>query len=261
LSGSVFGDQNPQGWIRFSLSKTDYDAAFALGFLGHTLYRRGEYAEAMQCYEESLALFVKMGQGYVIGRLHSHLGDAALALRQYESARQHHEQALSVYKDIDVYWKEEHIDLGASWGVPVSVMSLGDVALAGGSSRQASGHYWQALQMAMERPRNELYLHLLLGPTKLWAQEGRVERAVEVAALARHHSASVEETRTKADELLERLQAELPPEAYTAAEARGRTRDLETTLHELLVELGPAAGSEAIPGGSGKVDTGGYSDG
>jgi len=118
----------------------NYDAAFALGFLGHTLYRRGEYAEAMQCYAESLALFVKMGQGYVVGRLHSHLGDAALALRQYESARQHHQHALSVYKEIDVYWKEEHIDLGASWGVPVSVMRLGDVALAEGNGRQARAH-------------------------------------------------------------------------------------------------------------------------
>jgi hypothetical protein len=28
LSGSVFGDQNPQGWIRFSLSKTWFTEGF-----------------------------------------------------------------------------------------------------------------------------------------------------------------------------------------------------------------------------------------
>jgi len=103
--------------------------------------------------------------------------------------------------------------------------------------------------------------HVLLGPAALLAQTGEVERAIEVAALARHHSASVEETRDKAQELLDRLRCDLSPEAYSAAEARGRARDLEATVHELLAELGLAAGSEAIRGTSGEVDTGRYGDG
>jgi len=64
-----------------------------------------------------------------------------------------------------------------------------------------------------------------------------VERAVEVAVLARHHPASVEETQDRADELLQGLRAELPPDVYAAAEARGRARDLRATLRELLIEL------------------------
>ncbi|HUT17858.1 MAG TPA: tetratricopeptide repeat protein, partial [Anaerolineae bacterium] len=215
----------------------DYDAAFALNFLGHTLYRRGEYAEARQSYEKSLALFVEMGQGWIIGRLHSHLGDAALALRQYESARQHHQHALSVYEDVGVYWKEEPVATGTSWGVPVSLQRLGDVALALGDLAEARRCYGMALDAASDRPEEGLEPHVLLGPAALLAREGHAERAVEVAALARHHPASIEETQEKAGELLDGLQAELSPDAYTAAEARGRARDLEATMRELLAEL------------------------
>lgn len=73
---------------------------------------------------------------------------------------------------------------------------------------------------------------------------------MEVAALARHHETSVEETRDRADDLLDGLRAELPPQAYAEAEARGRERDLEATMRELLVALGPAAGWGAMPGAS-----------
>jgi predicted ATPase/Tfp pilus assembly protein PilF len=216
----------------------DYDAAYALVFLGHTLYKRGEYAEARQCYEESLVLFVEMGQQLPLGRLHSHLGDATWALRQYESARRHHQHALSVYQDIGVYWKEEPVNLGVSWGVPVSLQTLGDVALAQGDLAEARHYYGLALDAASGRPEEGLKPHVLLGPATLLARTGEVELAVELVALARHHPASVEETRGKAGELLDGLQAELPAEAYAAAETRGRARDLEVTIGELLAELG-----------------------
>jgi hypothetical protein len=60
---------------------------------------------------------------------------------------------------------------------------------------------------------------------------------VELAALARHHPVSIEETRDKAGELLDELRLWLSPEAYAVAETRGRARDLEATVRELLTEL------------------------
>jgi tetratricopeptide (TPR) repeat protein len=181
---------------------------------------------------------VEMGQQLPLGRLHSHLGDATWALRQYESARRHHQHALSVYQDMGVYWKEEPVNLGVSWGVPVSLQTLGDVALAQGDLAEARHYYGLALDAASGRPEEGLKPHVLLGPATLLARTGEVELAVELVALARHHPASVEETRGKAGELLDGLQAELPAEAYAAAETRGRARDLEVTIGELLAELG-----------------------
>ena len=160
-----------------------------------------------------------------------------MAVGDYEEARERHQRALARYRDEGIYWKEELEVVGGSWGVPVSLQRLGDVALAQGDLAEAGRYYGLALDAASDRPEEGLKPHILLGPAALLARTGDVEQAVEVAALARHHPASVEETRDKADELLDGLQAELPPEAYVAAEASGRARNLEATMRELLVEL------------------------
>jgi predicted ATPase/DNA-binding SARP family transcriptional activator len=243
---------------RFSARRA---AAFAFAALGHVAFAREDHDEARRCYRESLSLFRAVGQTWTVGRLYSHLGDVAMAVGDYEEAKARHQQALACYHEIGVYWVGQRGAIGGSWGVPVSLQRLGDVALAQGDLAEAERCYGLALEAASDRPEGGLKPHVLLGPAALLARTGEEEQAVEVTALARHHPASVEETRTKADELLERLRSELPPAAYAAAEFRGRARDLETTLHELLVGLGPAAGSEAIPDMSGEVDTGRYSDG
>jgi tetratricopeptide (TPR) repeat protein len=214
------------------------DAGYALAFLGHSAYARGDYEEARQSYEESLALFKRVGVLWAVGRLHSHLGDVALAAGDYEEAREHHRGALAAYQDVGVYWVEEAVAWGGCWGVAVSLQTLGDIALAMGDDREARQRYRRALEMAIDDPHLELRLHVMLGSARWLAREGKVERAVELAALARHHPASVEETKEKAGALLDELRTGLPPDAYAAAEERGRTLDLEDALADLSAELG-----------------------
>jgi hypothetical protein len=64
-----------------------------------------------------------------------------------------------------------------------------------------------------------------------------MERAAELAALSRYHPERVEETRIKAEGLLDQLRPKLPPDVYAAAVARGQARDLAATIGELLDEL------------------------
>ena len=68
---------------------------------------------------------------------------------------------------------------------------------------------------------------------------GERERAVEVYALASRHP-FVANSRWFYDVFgrhIEALAATLPPEVAEAARERGRARDLEATVKELLVEL------------------------
>jgi tetratricopeptide (TPR) repeat protein len=206
--------------------------------LGHAAYGRGEYPRARQYYEESLALFEEVGHVWVVGRLRTHLGDTALAVKDYDQAREHHQRALTCYQDAGAYWVDERVLVGGCWGVPVSLQTLGDIALMMGDVDLARQRYREALEGASDHPGEELRLHLMLGPARLCAQEEDPGRGVELAALARHHPASVEETREKAGELLRGLQAKLPPDAYAAAESRGQARDLVATVQELLIKLG-----------------------
>jgi tetratricopeptide (TPR) repeat protein len=205
--------------------------------LGHIAVARGANAQARKYYTQSLATYETVGARLTIGRVHSHLGDVALALYEHEVARTHHAQALASYQDFGFTWYVSPAAWGGCYGVPVSLQSLGDVALAMGDVDRARQRYREALEAANGQLFVELLLHLLLGPIKLFAREGNAERAVELAALARHHPEGIEETRDRAEALLRELRSALPPEAYAAAGARGQARDLEATVRELLVAL------------------------
>jgi predicted ATPase/DNA-binding SARP family transcriptional activator len=204
--------------------------------MGNIAYALGEYGKARQLYEESLILCQEMGYQLGVATIQNYLGDVALAIGEHEEARKRHWTALGMFREMNLYWGEALS--GDRWGIVLSLERLGETALIRGDDREAKRYYRQALETVLELSPIESRLYVLLGPAELLAQEGHVERAAELAALARHHPASIGETRDKADELLDELQLRLSPEAYAAAKARGRARDLEATMRELLAELG-----------------------
>jgi hypothetical protein len=83
----------------------------------------------------------------------------------------------------------------------------------------------------------------MLSMAKLSAQRGELARAAELLALAYHIVAtyaaySWSDVGLAGGRELERaLQEQLSSEVYAAAQERGRARDVEGTLRELLAEL------------------------
>jgi tetratricopeptide (TPR) repeat protein len=211
---------------------------YVLATLGHMARARGELDRARKYHQEALALFAGTDLVETVGRLHSHLGDLAMAVRDLDLAREHHQHALAAYVETGTNWMAGQMLFGGSCGIPVSHQTLGDIALAAGDEDEARRHYWGALDLAGEHPVEPLQLHLLLGPAKLLVQAKDPERAAELAALARDHPASVEETKDKAGALLDQLRSEIAPDVFAAAEERGRARDLNATVEELLEVLG-----------------------
>jgi tetratricopeptide (TPR) repeat protein len=160
-----------------------------------------------------------------------------MAMGEYPEAAEHHRRALACYQEIDIYWLAVAPASGGAWGVPVSLHRLGDIALTTGDLQEARQYYHQGLALAVDKPFAQLKVYVLLGPARWLAQFGEVERAAELAALALHHPDSVEEVQDKARQLLAGLESQLPPDAFAAAQERGRARDLEATLAELLEQL------------------------
>ena len=63
------------------------------------------------------------------------------------------------------------------------------------------------------------------------------EWALELLALVLRHPSTWQWTKDRAAPLIAELEVELSPDLFAAAQARGRARDLDATVKELLVEL------------------------
>ena len=85
----------------------------------------------------------------------------------------------------------------------------------------------------------------LVGIAVLMSAEGQKERALEVLAFAAHHPICWQWVRDRTAPLIAELEAELPSEVVAAAKARGRARDLDATVAELLDELA-GTGTELV---------------
>jgi hypothetical protein len=103
---------------------------------------------------------------------------------------------------------------------------------------KASKCFLQALETAMAVEAAPLALLTLVGTARLLAAKGERERAAELLALVLHHPATWQWAKDRAAPLVAELEAKLSPDALAAAQERGRTRDLETTVAELLAAQG-----------------------
>jgi hypothetical protein len=149
---------------------------------------------------------------------------------EYEVARARYGQA-----------HDQSARLGMDIGVMRALAGLGDVALAEGDRAAALRRYRQALESTLHVQADLLVsgvdyrLDVMAGwAAALAGTDG--ERAVELAALARYHPTGGEEAQEKAQRLLDELRGQLAPAAFAAEERRGRSRDLEATVLDLLAE-------------------------
>jgi tetratricopeptide (TPR) repeat protein len=201
--------------------------AISLESLGRVAYQQGQYTRARACYEQSLVAFRRLGEQWWISLCLKALGQVALASGEIERARARYREALSM--------SEELADVG---GIMQAQCGLGEVALAAGDVLAARPHYRRAFQASLEDPQVDTGRQALVSVARLYAHQGQRALAVELVALALHvrQGRWVEEL-CGTEALLSELRSELSPEAYAAAQARGRARDLEATLRELVAEL------------------------
>jgi DNA-binding SARP family transcriptional activator/predicted ATPase len=195
-------------------------------------HAQGRYVEARSLHRGSRALFRRLGaQWWALFSLRR-LGDVALTASAPQEAQAYY-QAL--------------LDESQAGGLPIetryALCGLGDVALAKGKAHEAARLYRRAIQGAMEDWKFDGRERTMLSLAKWSAQRGERARAAELLALAYHIVAThapwcwSEVGLAGGRELEQALQEALSPEAYAAAQERGRARDMKETLRELLAEL------------------------
>ncbi len=204
-------------------------SAMARGWLGIVTWLSGDYEQARQEMQSTLALARetdwKRGEGGCLlglGGIRLVEGAPEQALRLLEEAV----ASCQAIKQIDDY----------AWAL--AVMGYAECAL--GRTDQAREHLSEALRLGSELEAALPLAFALPGIALLWASCSHAERAVELYALASgmpipSNSPWFDDA---AGQHIAAAAATLPPDTVAAARARGRARDLKLTIGELLVELG-----------------------
>jgi tetratricopeptide (TPR) repeat protein len=220
------------GWTgRFAESESLMERCLAicddLGFRGTTVMHvfstaklhQGQYKQARALAQEELDLLQERGRQRMVGIYLELLGIVALPEKAYSEADQWFEKCLAVYQEFD------------SRGWLANARAIAAYAARGlGRPAQARRQIRQALQMGTKL---DSWLPIVLGLPALallLADEGELERAVELYALASRypHVSNSRWFEDVAGRDIAAVAATLPADAAAAARERG----------QLLAELG-----------------------
>jgi predicted ATPase len=265
-----------------SIYRSPEDRPLILGTYGlwsSLLVWQGKFNEARSFVQENLAIYDDLGSPLKLLNAHVVAGFPDLYLGAYEDARNQAQYGLALCRKI------QHRQ--AIYGSVYVIDILGKVALAKGSFAEAEGyfqeilplcqsfgwmenegqvlaclgyvtrgmnqnsqtqrHFYEALRIAVEEEGFLALIHTLPGIALLFADQGDIERAVELYALASTLGV-VANSKWFADiagDAIDVVALGLPTEVIEAARARGQGLDLWATAAALQVELEEAGwGSE-----------------
>jgi tetratricopeptide (TPR) repeat protein len=187
-----------------------------------------QYQQARAEAQRGLTVAREVGWRLQAGAALRVLGQVALAEEAYPEAQRLLQESVSALRTRDVPHESA-----------VALVSLGLAARGVGQLPQARQHLYEALHLATELGSCVPLMHGLPAAALLLADEGQSERAVEVYALASRYPC-VANSRWYEDiagQHIAAVAATLPPDVVAAAQERGRARDLDATVAELIDEL------------------------
>jgi predicted ATPase len=243
-------------------------AAVGLGCLSAARYWAGQYAEARGPKEEGLGILEGLGarrgfSSWDLANINMHQG-------HYESARALAEMAMGAAREVSdpflislAAWPLGRLALREGAYAEARILVLESIAalegrtepvaqasqavhscllahaeLGLGDLEGARGHIVEGLRSARKPLAFGVRFTALPAAALLLLHEGKTERAAEIYALACTfgHVANSQWYADVVGRPIAEAAATLPPEVVVAAKERGRTRDVQATLKELIEE-------------------------
>ena len=241
---------------------------YGLLILGETLVTGGKFSQASSILAECLAIFEELGRTGWVTSAQCELAEAAMHLGRYREAREHLAKGYACALETRLRFREAHalalrgalelvegayaaadralqesVAVGSRGGKPDTMacaLALSSaVALAQGDRDRAKRTLIDAGQVTATTEAVTARLHFLASAA-LWSlDQGEDARALELYALASQHPL-VAQSRWFEDVFGRPLAAaatDLDPEAAASAERAGRSRELESTVGEILGRL------------------------
>jgi DNA-binding NarL/FixJ family response regulator len=122
---------------------------------------------------------------------------------------------------------------------------LGHAALHLHEFPQAAAHFHQVLQFEVGFGSRFSLLHSVFSVAQLWVALGKMAQAVSLITLVCETGGTMREIRLQAEAALAELRAQLSPQAFAAAQERGRRTEIGTLAQELLAALSALAQAPA----------------
>jgi tetratricopeptide (TPR) repeat protein len=205
----------------------------------------GEYQAAREQSQFALDIYQEVKHEYArhwTALTHDILGRAALGEGDFTEAE-------TWFLKVDPVFQESY-NLGEVANYCQNLACLGFTKRGLKQISQAFDFLYQALLLATQFESYLAIFHILPGIAALLADHGKVERAVEIYALAATQGivANSKWFEEIAGDAVARAAEVLPEKVVEAAKARGRELDLWETAEGLLVELEQAGwGEEVVP--------------
>lgn len=206
-----------------------YAQAFLSTMAGHV----GEYEQGRALACECLALAREIGHSWAVGWSLILLGVSALVEDAHAEAWRFFQESLSIYSEA-----------GQQDTMGFALVFSGVAALGLGQLSLARQRLTEALQLITAIEAFEPSVTAVAAMALFLAEQGQPERAVELYATASRYPL-ISNSRLFEDVVGKHIAtaaATLSSQVIAAAQERGRARDLDATVTELLVEL---AGSQA----------------
>jgi len=213
--------------------------------LGETDVHLGLYEQARALFEENLAFGREVSSRAGIGPaiFLRGLGQIALVEQTYDEAWRHLQESAAVLREA-----------GYRAGLAGTLLALAHAERGLGQKAQARQDLLEGMRTAVEIGHFRSCLVSLPLMALLLADRGEVERAVELCALASRYPyvANSRWFEDVAGRHIASAASTLPPEVVEAAQERGRVRNLEATIAELLKELEASGGGWPAGKGAGE---------
>jgi tetratricopeptide (TPR) repeat protein len=214
-------------WQRALLIAEDahYDNGImrALNGLADAARIQENYAEAMSLFEASMQAAVRINNRWGEAFAMREMGDVAYKMKEYEKAKTLTLQALDI--------NHETGDIAAlGYGMILISYVMHDT----GEYLDCHTFYTRALMLAYNAHMMRIVVFSMYSAARLAATLGRYEQAARWLAGALASDAADKELRSRSAPVLEEIQAHLEPEAYQAAQAEGRTLDIEVLIQQIL---------------------------
>lgn len=240
-----------------------WQIALFTAITGNVAYERGEYEYSCQLLHEALERSQVIGDPRLTGFIAAYLGRTALKLKRtaeiegilWEGARATQESgdrfshglileqlALAAQAKGDGPSAEQLFEasvelfrqIGDTWYLARALTSWGCLGQSLGELARAAEYFRQAIRLSLEAQALLLALNALVGLAGVYAQEDRIESALEIAIRVMEHPASPQDAQAKASLLQRNLVSRLTPEAVEAAYQRARSETLEESARVYL---------------------------